>query len=138
MRTLGDLLHFATGGGVTIARGARPEFLVALERVLVSRSQLMSHVRALRSRPGWSPRSRDILPPTADILAHGLEPLDDAQLVALALAPEALRVIQRVIHRELPPRWLPAMDRDGRLLLAEHGRTPPDAADRGGRRPEPH
>ncbi len=126
---LADLLisEHQTGGEPRLPPGGGRPLRAALRRLLVNRPLLDDHVRFLHQSLAGQFRHAELLP--ADkaerLLGRGVAALDDAALAALLLNPAALYALSEEIAERMPAAWLPALEEEGRRLLASQGRAVP-------------
>jgi hypothetical protein len=126
---LADLLisEHQTGGEPRLPPGGRGPLRAALRRLLVNRPLLDEHVRFLHQALAGQFRHRELLPAVQaeGLLEHGVKALDDGALAALLLNPVALHALSEDVAERLPAAWLPALEEEGRRLLASQGRAVP-------------
>src|SRR5438105_3028280 len=126
---LADLLisEHQSGGGPRLPPGGRGPLRTALRRLLVNRPLLDEHVRFLHQALAGRSRHAEPLPAAEAerLLERGVPALDDAALAALLLNPVALYALSEEVAERLPAAWLPALEEEGRRLLASQGRGVP-------------
>jgi hypothetical protein len=126
---LADLLisEHQTGGEPRLPPGGRGPLRAALRRLLVNRPLLDEHVRFLHQALAGQFRHADLLPAgkAERLLERGVLGLDDATLAKLLLNPVALYALSEEVAERLPAAWLPALEEEGKRLLASQGRGVP-------------
>jgi hypothetical protein len=108
----------------------RAQFSGALARVLVNERLLDAHVRSLKEEDeGHACQVSFPEDKIGAVVSGGLEVLDNATMVALALDPSALGLIHHAIYEEMSLVWFKAMVDEGRIELQVDGFSVPTIKD---------